>query len=303
MDLVEKYQIKYFDDVIEQEHIVALFKRILKSPELFPRKYILNGPYGVGKTSSVYAFINELKKKEKVKFYEYDSTKLNKDSIKDLCNTIQNSFSFSKEKFVLLFEEIQGIIRKDTQDSLLKILEKKYDNVYYFFTTTEYDKLVDPLKSRCIKLVFYSLSDEAMIKYIKNIVEIENLNMPEDIINTIVKVSDGHVRDALQYLNIYNISGEHFDKLISNTSSYVEDYLYNDKDISIFRCFLVDSLLKGLNIFVENFIKSNIISNYTCSSKFLELYLKYKNYITSIEDFNSVILILKNFLKNNFKKD
>jgi len=217
--LIDKYSPVNWDDIVGQDWIVKFFKSIIQNPEKFPRNFILNGARGTGKTSIARIFVNELNKKYKSFSYEFDVSILNKDSIKDIKDRIDNVFSFSNDYRILIFDEIQTS-SSSAQSVFLKTLENnifddKIDRkIYFFFLTTDSSKIIDTIHSRCIELDFLLISDEDIEKRLKYIIEKENIQITDEKIKKIIELSEGHLREAIILLDKYLIVGENFNNFI-----------------------------------------------------------------------------------------
>ena len=302
--LVDKYRPSNFDSIVGQQHIIKILKNILKDPNRYPSSVILNGPFGVGKTTIARIFAKELSKIRKSHIYEFDGSIIrNKDSVEDIKKRIDGVFKFSNDFRVLIFDEMQRVLNA-TQALFLKTLEDNIiddcldRNIYFFFVTTDSSKLIPPIRSRCMELNFYLILKEDIFNRIKYISEKENIDITESDINRIADLSKGHLRDAIINLDIYNISKESFNELLFNTQKMLYDFIFkgvdNIKKISIIP---VNILIVDLNTIMLKYIDYNLNNNFFETLQFLELYFKYKNYISTIEDFIAVIKILNKFNK------
>ena len=59
--LVDKYRPKDFSDIIGQDIIVNILKKILKTPNEYPKNFLFYGEKGIGKTSLARVFASEYK--------------------------------------------------------------------------------------------------------------------------------------------------------------------------------------------------------------------------------------------------
>lgn len=301
---IDKYRYTSFDDIIGQEHIISYLKEVIKNPVRNPKSFIFNGPYGTGKTTTGRIFNNELDKKYKSIYYEFDVSIFNKESMKDIKDRIDNIFSYSPVYRVIVFDEIQNAT-KSAQSVLMKTIEDniihgKDRNIYFLFLTTDSSKIIEPIISRCVELNFSFIEKEKMFRYLSDISINENIKISDNDLYKLIYFSKGHMRDALKYLNIYQVEKEKTFELLFKINILIKKYLF-DKDIDIndldqIIIYSVNVLLNTLNIVIEEFIKNNIEKNYKLIIHFFELYMKYKNYITTLEDFISVIRILKKYI-------
>ncbi len=303
MDLLKKYKVESFKDVFGQEKAVNFLKSVVNNYKNYSNSFIITGDYGIGKTSLVYAFSNEMKKTygyNKVFFIEFDSSKLDKNNIKELCRLVKDNFLFKKERIhIILFEEIQSILRKDTQDSLLKILEVYADNIIYFFTTTEYKKIIDTIKSRSLTIYANLLNDEEVKRFLEKIIEGEKIEINDYDKEVIIKFCGGHLRDCLQVLNLYLNNKESFYNYVCDYVKIVKMYLDKEikkEEVCKYPC---DFLIKGLYYNIEDYLKKNIKNNLERSIKIVEMYLKMKYYIVDINDLICLMDIIGNYMNGN----
>lgn len=100
---------------------------------------------------------------------------------------------------VWILDEIQEATTT-SQRALLKALEEPPSYVYVFLCTTEPNKLISTLKSRFVQYSISPLPDKVMKKVVSHIVQKEEVRIPEEVVDQIVKDSLGHSRDALNIL-------------------------------------------------------------------------------------------------------
>lgn len=303
MTLNDKYRPDSWNNLVGQEHIIDFFTSLLKNPKKYPTSFILNGPYGIGKTSCARIFYNELNKIFKSKYIEYDLSVIgNKESLKDVKFYIDNLLKFTKDYKVIVFDEVQET-SSQAQSLFMKTLEDNfvYDdqlrNIYFFFVTTNSDKLIDTIISRCVELNFNLISKKILIERLKYICDEENIKIKENELNKIIEYSRGHLRDALKLLDVYLINGELFNLTTCDIQNLLNGYLFDDiVDIDKIIIKPVNKLINDFNLVVLKYVEKNIDKKYFEVLKFMELYLKYKNNIICIEDFISVLKILKKFI-------
>jgi DNA polymerase III gamma/tau subunit len=302
-ELLDKYNPNTWDELVGQDHIVSYFKKIIKEPLKYPHNYILNGGYGTGKTSTANIFYNELKKVKNTFKYDFDASVIgNKEDMKNIKSVIDNIFIFSQDFRVIIFDEIQEA-SKSSQSLFLKTLENKNSdylkdkNLYFFFLTTDSSRLIPTIISRCIELNFLFISSDDVRKRINQITEIEQIFIDERSVNLIIEKCEGHLRDAIKLLNVYMIMKDEFKNIICNTQKIIYEYMFTDnKTINDIKIFPVNILIKDLNKLFTKIINRNIDESFLNIIQLFELYMKYKNYVTTIDDFISVMNILKKFI-------
>ena len=156
---IEKYRPTSLDDVMSQEYNKSLLKKFVaqkKIPHL-----LLFGSSGTGKTSAIFACIQELKRKgyyvSKLELNASDNRGINivRKKIKEFagtCTLFKNGL-----KLIILDEADSMTIV--AQFALRRIIEKYSDNVRFCIICNYINKIIPALQSRCIKLRFGILNN------------------------------------------------------------------------------------------------------------------------------------------------
>ena len=305
MELCDKYSPKTWDDLIGQDRVINIFKNIIKFPNKFPKNLILNGAFGTGKTSSARIFASELNKIKHTRTYEFDLTSIgNKNELKEIKSRIDNMYKHTRDYLVLIFDEIQEA-SSQAQSLFMKTLEDNIKddntdrNIYFLFVTTDSSKLIDTLVSRCIELNFCFISPKDIRTRLDYIIQEEKINITDKYIEKIIDLSEGHLRNAIKLLNKYLLAGDNIDNIFFDTQKILKDYIFSKDVVNINNIVIypVNILVRDLNKVIIKYIDSNIDNNYMRVLKLMEIFFKFRNYINSIEDFISVIKILKKFFK------
>ena len=100
---------------------------------------------------------------------------------------------------VIILNEIQGA-SKAFQQAILEILEEPPKNTYFILCTTNPEKLLKPVKSRCSQFRFSPLSLIIGRRFIKSILKKENQELDKEIINGILKATEFIPREILTLL-------------------------------------------------------------------------------------------------------
>ena len=308
MSLVDIYAPKKWDELIGQNHIVKFLKTLINDPDKYPKNIIFNGPFGTGKTSTVRIFSSELNKIKNTKYYEFDLAVIgNKDALKEIKKRIDNLYKYSKDYIILVFDEIQqankaaqSVFMKTLEDNILD--DNSIRNIFFFFLTTDSSKIIDTISSRCIDLNFLYISYDDIKKRLLDIIEKEKINISNDHLDKIIDLSEGHLRDAIKLIDKYIISGKNFKELFFDLRNLLYNYIFTDTvDINNIVIFPVNVLLRDLGKVVLKYVDLNVDKDYINVLNFLSLYMKYKNYIDKIEEFVTVIKLLKKFINNKKK--
>lgn len=168
-----------------------------------PRIYLFVGPKGCGKTTlariiatSVGCHPSAIK--------EYNCALDNGiDTIRDITDNAQYGPTMGKFKMYILDEShclTKGA--QGAQNGLLKILEEPPKHVFFVLCTTEPDKLLPTLISRCMRFEVKSLPSPLLTKLVKETVASEGItDFPDSVTNAIVKAASGCPREALVLLD------------------------------------------------------------------------------------------------------
>ena len=298
--LTDKYRPSKFDEIVGQKHIIPVMKDVISNPDKYPKNFIFSGPWGTGKSTLCRSFANEIPNSH---YYEYDVSIVgNVESMKDVKSMIDNVFTFSKDYRIVVFDEIQEASKK-AQAVLLKTLEDNMDSkIFFIFATTEKSKIIDTIRSRCIEFDFHLISPDEMKEYLKAIISLEGITVPEVIQEKIIEKASGHMRDALNLLDKFLITKENFLQVIEDSTDHLYDYLFKNKEnIAILLQYPSTILVKDLNFMMKKYVTENISKDYHNVVNLFELYMKYKNQITTLEDVVAVLSILKRFVFTTIK--
>jgi DNA polymerase III subunit gamma/tau len=111
---------------------------------------------------------------------------------------------------VYIIDEVH-MLTNQAFNALLKTLEEPPSHVIFILATTEPSKIPLTISSRCQKFRFSKISDNKIVDRLKDIVKLENINIDNDALFEIARVSDGGMRDSINML----------DQLISYSNSKI----------------------------------------------------------------------------------
>ena len=190
------------EDVIGQQHLVGEDKvlyNLVKNKKLF--SMILFGNPGIGKTSIANALVSELGIK-----YRMLNAVINKKTDFDI--VIEEAKMYGE--MVLIVDEIHRM-NKDKQDILLPYIENGKIILIGLTTSNPYYKINPAIRSRCQIFELYSLTQDDIIDGLnKAIKKLPNINIDDESINLIARLSSGDFRSALNLLEIsYYSSSDH----------------------------------------------------------------------------------------------
>lgn len=182
------------EDVIGQQHLVGENKvlyNLVKNKKLF--SMILFGNPGIGKTSIANAIVSELGIK-----YRMLNAVINKKTDFDI--VIEEAKMYGE--MVLIVDEIHRM-NKDKQDILLPYIENGKIILIGLTTSNPYYKINPAIRSRCQIFELFSLTqDDIKNGLIKATNKLPKIDIDEDAIDLIAKLSSGDFRSALNLLEV-----------------------------------------------------------------------------------------------------
>ena len=221
--LANKLKPTKLSEIIGQEHLVGKDKviyNLVKNKKLF--SMILYGKPGIGKTSIAYAISNELN------FHvRYLNATIN--NKKDFDIVVEEAKMYNG--LILIMDEIHRL-NKDKQDLLLPYLENGLIILIGMTTSNPYHSINPAIRSRCQIFELKPLSDDNIKTGIKRAIKsniLEGIIINDDVINYIVKLSNGDLRYAYNLLEVsfYTSSDKEVTieevKNINNKPAYIDD--------------------------------------------------------------------------------
>ncbi len=295
MSLVDTYRPACLDEIIGQQHVTRVLKKIIANPQKYPKNMIFGGAFGVGKTSAARAFYNELRVHyPDATLHEFRNRDFRKaeamDSIKQLFEQV---FRYKSNYSVVVLNEFQ-LASQTAQSILLETLEDNTDvRAFFIFTTTNVSKLIDTIVSRCLEFNFKLIEDELVVAYLRRMADLNQIVVADETLAYICKLSGGHMRDALKYLDLYSIDAEMF---FANTKAVHDDlrgYIFGHEKLRKVLMYDVGRLSVALNTLVSDIMLETLDTKYISAVKFFEHYLSLKNNVTTIEDLSGLLFSMK----------
>ena len=202
---VEKYRPTQFDDIVLDPVNRKFFENILEK-KYFPN-LLFYGPPGTGKTTSIINLINEFQKRHS-KPNKSNIIHLNAsdergiDIIRNQIYTFVKSLNMFESgiKFVVLDEV--DYMTKNAQQALKHLLQTSSNNVRYCLICNYISKIDESLKNEFICIRFNQLPKQDIYQFIKNIAKNENLNINQEIIETIQSIYNSDVRSMINFIQL-----------------------------------------------------------------------------------------------------
>ena len=306
--LYRKYRPVDFNSVYGQEHVVTILKNAIMSGKI-SHAYLFCGPRGTGKTTvakiiarlvncenlidgnpcgKCYNCINYMNSSDIV---EIDAASNNGvDEIRELKDKINLVPSNAKYK-IYIIDEVH-MLTTQAFNALLKTLEEPPSHVIFVLATTEPHKIPLTISSRCQKFRFSKIEDSKIVNRLSEICKLEKIIIDEDALFEIARLSDGGMRDAINFLDqliayssdnisiedVYNVNGsvsyadlyDLLNSIITNDKikiiEFVDNFDESGKDINKF--------IEEMLIFLKDVIlykNANISSNISIKNEYINL--------------------------------
>ena len=212
-----KYRPSSFDELVGQDNIKEILVNSIKTGRI-AHAYIFTGPRGTGKTSTAKIFAKTLNctsikdgiscnkcdsclnYNESADIIEIDAASNNGvEEIRALRDSVKIAPYSSKYK-VYIIDEVH-MLSNSAWNAFLKTLEEPPSHVIFILATTEINKIPETVMSRCQRFDFSKISNQKMKDHLSNICKIEKVDINDDALDELIKLSNGCLRDALSFLD------------------------------------------------------------------------------------------------------
>lgn len=219
--LARKYRSQTFDDVVGQEPISRTLKNAIETGRV-AHAYLFTGTRGVGKTTLARILakaLNCLEAKEPtttpclkcsscvaintgedIDVIEIDGASNNRvDEIRELRENAIYRPARARYK-IYIIDEVH-MLTTAAFNALLKTLEEPPEHVKFIFATTEPNKVIATIQSRCQRFDFANISPKVIAEQLRTILKKEEIAFEEDVILPVARMANGSMRDALSLLD------------------------------------------------------------------------------------------------------
>jgi DNA polymerase-3 subunit gamma/tau len=192
--LYRKYRPQSFAEVKDQEHIVSVLEGAIKKGEI-PHAMLFSGTRGTGKTTLARIFAKAIGTSD-LDMYEIDAaSNRGIDDIRELREAV-HTLPYESTHKVYIIDEVH-MLTKEAFNALLKTLEEPPKHVVFILATTEEDKLLDTILSRCQVFRMRSPSRSVLALTVTEVAKKEGFSLSPDAADLIAIAADGSFRDAL----------------------------------------------------------------------------------------------------------
>ncbi|MGE9296720.1 MAG: DNA polymerase III subunit gamma/tau, partial [Puniceicoccales bacterium] len=121
------------------------------------------------------------------------------DHIRDLREEVQYTPTTGRFK-IYIIDEVH-MLSNQAWNALLKTLEEPPAHVKFIFATTEANKVLPTVVSRCQRFEFRPIADNKIIERLKLIAEADSIQVDDGALKAIARMADGGMRDAQSILD------------------------------------------------------------------------------------------------------
>ena len=209
-----KYRPTSFEDVVGQQNITQTLKNSLEKNQL-AQALLFCGPRGVGKTSCARILAKQINKSNldqttqddfAFNIFELDAASNNSvEDIRKINEQVRIPPQVGSHKIYIIDEA--HMLSKAAFNAFLKTLEEPPKHVIFILATTEKNKIIPTILSRCQVYDFKRISVKDIQTYLVKIAQDRNLKFEESALFLIAQKAEGALRDALSI----------FDRMVSFT--------------------------------------------------------------------------------------
>ncbi len=224
----QKYRPNNLDELVGQKFISITLKQALLTKKIAPA-YLFNGPRGTGKTSSARIFAKSLN------CQAFDQPTITPCCKCDLCRQITDGsaldiieidaasntgvenireiierarFAPTQARWKVYVIDECHMLSTAASNALLKTIEEPPSRVVFILATTNPERVLNTIKSRCQKFDFRRISPSDIFQHLSEIAEKESIKYEVQALKMIAKRSNGGMRDAQSLLEQLNLLPE-----------------------------------------------------------------------------------------------
>ena len=219
--LARKYRPQTFDDVIGQDPIAHTLKNAIKTAKV-AHAFMFAGTRGVGKTTMARVLAKALNCLafdkpttepcckcdscvainigEDIDVIEIDGASNN--SVDEVRKLRENAiYRPARCRFKIYIIDEVHMLSTSAFNALLKILEEPPSHVKFIFATTEPNKVIATIQSRCQRFDFTNISARLIAGHLASVLEQEKIKYEDDLLLPLTKMANGSMRDGLSLLD------------------------------------------------------------------------------------------------------
>ena len=219
--LHHKYRPQTFGDLVGQEAITTTLSNALKRNRIAPA-YLFTGPRGTGKTSSARILaksLNCLKSEQPTPYpcgecevcraiargsaldvIEIDAaSNTGVDNIRELIERAQ--FAPVQCRYKVYVVDECHMLSTAAFNALLKTLEEPPERVIFVLATTDPQRVLPTIISRCQRFDYRRIPLDAMVSHLRTIADKEAIEIDPEALTLVAQIANGGLRDAESLLD------------------------------------------------------------------------------------------------------
>lgn len=250
LNLARKWRSKNFDQIVGQDLSVRMLKNGLFLDQYFP-VYLFSGQRGCGKTTTarVFAAAINCENLENFRAHPKDSSfpclncascqamlagkhpdfieidaasHTGVDNVRQIVDASQLLPLMGHKKIYLIDEA--HMLSKAAFNAFLKILEEPPSSVLFILATTDSQKIIETVKSRCFQLFFKPVANDPLLSHLAKVCKSEDISYEEAGLSLIIKETEGSVRDALNVIEQVRFARERVTKeAVEHVLGHIDD--------------------------------------------------------------------------------
>ncbi|MFA5364620.1 MAG: replication factor C small subunit [Candidatus Bathyarchaeia archaeon] len=224
----EKYRPKSLNQIINQKDIVDRLRSFAQAKNI--PHCIFAGPPGTGKTTAALCLARDLYGTT----YREHLMELNASDergikiVRETVKTFARTRSIGEIPFKILILDEADNMTSDAQQALRRTMERFTETCRFIMIANYSGKIIEPLQSRCAPFRFSYMNIEDQNRYLKNLIEKENIKILDEGYDAIFEVSGGDLRRATNTLQAAASIG----KVIDADTVYSVTGRANPEDVS-----------------------------------------------------------------------
>ncbi|HRZ87525.1 MAG TPA: DNA polymerase III subunit gamma/tau, partial [bacterium] len=212
--VARRFRPQRFEDIVGQDAIVQTLKNAIAMNRI-AHAYLFSGPRGIGKTTIARIYAKALNCKEgptdkpcgvcpncteiaassSLDVIEIDgASNRGIDHIRDLRENVKYSPAASRYK-IYIIDEVH-MLSNEAFNALLKTLEEPPPHVKFFFATTEQNKILPTILSRCQKFELRRITAKDVVGRLAMIAKNDKIQIDDESLAAVARAGLGSMRDA-----------------------------------------------------------------------------------------------------------